>query len=99
MTLLRFRLQESLKRLLCDFGKLQRTKGVNLWRLNKFFVTLLAVAIAVAFGFVDNAAAASKKKISYEEAYARCGIELPLLGFSVGLLLSTPRCLLIGLTR
>jgi uncharacterized protein YdaL len=39
---------------------------------NKLFATLLAVTLAGAFGFADNASAATKKKLTYEEAYARC---------------------------
>jgi hypothetical protein len=39
---------------------------------NKLYVALIAVMIAVAFGFADNASAASKKKLTYDEAYAKC---------------------------
>jgi hypothetical protein len=39
---------------------------------NKFFVALLAIALGAAFGFADNASAAAKKKLTYDEAYARC---------------------------
>lgn len=39
---------------------------------NKLFVTLLVAALATAFGFADNASAATKKKLTYEEAYQRC---------------------------
>lgn len=39
---------------------------------NKLFATLLAAMLAGAFGFADNASAATKKKLTYEEAYARC---------------------------
>ena len=39
---------------------------------NKLFATLLAASVAGVFGFADNASAATKKKLTYEEAYARC---------------------------
>ena len=39
---------------------------------NKLFATLLAATLAGSFGFADNASAASKKKLTYEEAYAKC---------------------------
>ena len=37
---------------------------------NKLFVALLATALAMAFGFADSASAA--KKLTYEQAYAKC---------------------------
>jgi hypothetical protein len=37
----------------------------------KFFATLLAAGLALAFGFADQASAA-KKKLTYEQAYAKC---------------------------
>jgi hypothetical protein len=39
---------------------------------NKVLVALLAVTVAGAFGFADNALAASEKKLTYEEAWQRC---------------------------
>jgi len=36
---------------------------------NKLFIALLAVGVAVTFGFADNASA---KKLTYEQAYAKC---------------------------
>lgn len=39
-------------------------------RENKLFATLLAAALAAAFCFADSALA--KKKLTYDEAYARC---------------------------
>lgn len=39
---------------------------------NKLFATLLATTLVGAFGFADNASAATKKKLTYDEAYARC---------------------------
>lgn len=39
---------------------------------NKFLSAVLAAALVAAFGFADNALAATKKKLTYEEAYARC---------------------------
>lgn len=39
---------------------------------NKLLVALLAITVAAAFGFADNASAAAKKKITYEEAWQRC---------------------------
>ncbi|HUL89081.1 MAG TPA: hypothetical protein VLU23_13000 [Pseudolabrys sp.] len=40
-------------------------------RENKLFATLLAATLAGAFCFADSASAA-KKKLTYEQAYARC---------------------------
>jgi len=37
---------------------------------NKLLVALLAVTVAAAFGLTDNASAA--KKLTYEQAYAKC---------------------------
>jgi hypothetical protein len=39
---------------------------------NKLFVAFLAVALAAAFGFANNASAAAKKKLTYDGAYAKC---------------------------
>ncbi len=39
---------------------------------NKLFVAFLAVVLAAAFGFANNASAAAKKKLTYDEAYAKC---------------------------
>ena len=39
---------------------------------NKLFATLLAATLAGVFCFADNASAATKKKLTYDEAYARC---------------------------
>jgi hypothetical protein len=39
---------------------------------NKLLVALLAITVAAAFGFADNALAAAKKKLTYEQAYAKC---------------------------
>jgi len=39
---------------------------------NKLLVALFAVVVAAVFGFADNASAASKKKLTYKEAYAKC---------------------------
>ena len=39
---------------------------------NRLLVTLLTATVAAAFGFADSALAASKKKLTYEEAYAKC---------------------------
>lgn len=39
---------------------------------SKLFATLLAVALTAAFSFSDNASAATKKKLTYEEAYTKC---------------------------
>ena len=36
---------------------------------NKLLVALLAVGVGVTFGFADNALA---KKLTYEQAYAKC---------------------------
>lgn len=38
---------------------------------NKLFLLLLAASFTMVFGFGDSASAA-KKKLTYEEAYARC---------------------------
>ncbi len=40
-------------------------------RGNKLFMMLLAGALAIAVGFGDSASA-SKRKLTYEEAYAKC---------------------------
>jgi hypothetical protein len=37
----------------------------------KFFATLLTAGLALAFGLADQASAA-KKKLTYEQAYAKC---------------------------
>jgi hypothetical protein len=47
------------------------SKGEAMAPKNRLFVVFLAVALAAAFGFADNASAA-KEKITYEEAYQRC---------------------------
>jgi hypothetical protein len=39
---------------------------------NKLFVAFLTVALAAAFGFANNASAATKKKLTYDQAYAKC---------------------------
>ena len=39
---------------------------------NRLLTALLAAALVAAFGFTDNASAATKKKLTYDEAYARC---------------------------
>lgn len=39
---------------------------------NKLLLAVLAVTVAAAFGFADNASAAAKKKLTYDEAYAKC---------------------------
>jgi hypothetical protein len=39
---------------------------------HKALVTVLTIAIAAASGIVVNASAATKKKLSYEEAWAHC---------------------------
>ncbi len=39
---------------------------------NKLLVALLTVTVAGAFVFADNASAAAKKKLTYDEAYAKC---------------------------
>jgi opacity protein-like surface antigen len=39
---------------------------------NKLFAALLAVVLAASVGFADGTSAASNKKLTYEEAYARC---------------------------
>ena len=39
---------------------------------NKLFATLLVATLVVAFGFADNALAATKKKLTYDQAFARC---------------------------
>jgi hypothetical protein len=41
-------------------------------RKKKLFVMTLAVVLGVVLGLADNASAAKKKKLSYEEAYAKC---------------------------
>lgn len=38
----------------------------------KALVAVLAIAMAATSGFVVNASAASKKKLSYEQAWAHC---------------------------
>ena len=38
---------------------------------NRFLTVLVAGALVAAFGFADSALAA-KKKLTYDEAYARC---------------------------
>jgi hypothetical protein len=39
---------------------------------NRLLATLLAGALAAAFGLTDDASAATKKKLTYDEAYAKC---------------------------
>ena len=38
----------------------------------RIFTTFLAGAIAAAFGLTDSASAATKKKLTYDQAYAKC---------------------------
>ena len=42
----------------------------------KLFATLLAIMTVVGFVFSDNASAASKKKVSFEQAWKLCKAEL-----------------------
>jgi hypothetical protein len=39
---------------------------------SKLFATLLAATLVGAFCLADSASAATKKKLTYDEAYARC---------------------------
>ena len=39
---------------------------------NRILATLLSGALAAVIGLTDNASAATKKKLTYEQAYARC---------------------------
>jgi hypothetical protein len=39
---------------------------------NRFLATLLAGALATVFALADNASAATKKKLTYDQAYAKC---------------------------
>ena len=41
-------------------------------REHTLFAILLAAAVSMAFGLADSAAAATKKKLTYDEAYAKC---------------------------
>ncbi|HKS84265.1 MAG TPA: hypothetical protein VJR71_02195 [Pseudolabrys sp.] len=43
-------------------------------RDNKFLAVFLAATFAMAFGFGDSAIAAKKKKLTYDEAYAKCKV-------------------------
>jgi len=39
---------------------------------NRILATTLAAALVAAFGLTDTASAATKKKLTYEQAYAKC---------------------------
>jgi hypothetical protein len=55
-----------------QFVRIHLSKEEIMPSKNKLLVALLAVAVAAAIGFADNALAASKKKLTYEEAWQRC---------------------------
>ena len=48
---------------------------------NKLLVALLAITVAAAFGLADNASAAAKKKLTYEQAYAKCKALIDKAGY------------------
>jgi len=55
-----------------QYVRIHLSKEEFMMSKNKFLVALLAVTVASAIGFADNASAAAKKKLTYEEAWQRC---------------------------